>query len=71
MSTPYEEMSETSINSIAKPDSNLSNDSNKLGGIDAEDYATKEYVRKYHNNKEENLKKYIDEQDEQKLNEAK
>ncbi len=71
MSTPYEEMSETSINSIAKPDSNLSNDSNKLGGIDAEDYATKEYVRKYHDNKEENLKKYIDEQDEQKLNEAK
>lgn len=71
MSTPYEEMSETSINSVAKPDSNLSNDSNKLGGIDAEDYATKEYVRKYHDNKEENLKKYIDEQDERKLNETK
>ena len=71
MSTPYEEMSETSITSAGKPDCNLANDSNKLGGIDAEDYATKEYVRKYHNSKEDNLKKYIDEQDNAKLNEAK
>lgn len=71
MPTPYEEMSETSINSAGKTDSNLANDSNKLGGINAEDYATKEYVRKYHDNKENNLKKYIDEQDNAKLNEAK
>ena len=71
MSTPYEEMSETSINSAVKPDCNLANDSNKLGGIDAEEYATKEYVRKYHDNKEKNLKKYIDDQDNAKLNEAK
>lgn len=71
MSTPYEEMSETSINSAGKPDCNLANDSNKLGGIDAEDYATEEYVRKYHDNKEDKLKKYIDDQDNAKLNEAK
>lgn len=71
MSTPYEEMSETSIISVGKPDSNLASDSNKLGGIEAEDYATKEYVRKYHDNKEEILKKYIDDQDNIKLNEAK
>lgn len=71
MSTPYEEMSETSITSAGKPDCNLAYDSNKLGGIDAEDYATKEYVRNYHNSKEDNLKKYIDEQDNAKLNEAK
>ena len=44
MPTPYEEMSQSSIASTGKPDSNLSNDSNKLGGIEAEDYATKEYV---------------------------
>ena len=68
MSTPYEEMSETSITSAGKPDCNLAYDSNKLGGIDAEDYATKEYVRNYHNSKEDNLKKYIDEQDNAKLN---
>lgn len=71
MSTPYEEMSETSISSVGKPDSNLANDSNKLGGIDAEEYATKEYVKKYHNAKEDTLKKYIDNQDNAKLNEAK
>lgn len=71
MSTPYEEISETSISSVGKPDSNLANDSNKLGGIDAEEYATKEYVKKYHNAKEDTLKKYIDNQDNAKLNEAK
>lgn len=71
MSTPYEEISETSISSAGKPDSNLANDSNKLGGIDAEEYATKEYVKKYHNAKEDTLKKYIDNQDNAKLNEAK
>lgn len=69
MSTPYEEMS--SVSSVAKPDCNLANDSNKLGGIDAEEYATKEYVRKYHDGKETILKKYIDEQDDSTLNEAK
>ena len=71
MPTPYEEMSQSSIASTGKPDSNLSNDSNKLGGIEAEDYATKEYVKKYHDTKEVNLKKYIDDQDNSKLNEAK
>lgn len=71
MPTPYEEMSQSSIASTGKPDSNLSNDSNKLGGIEAEDYATKEYVKKYHDTKEANLKKYIDDQGNSKLNEAK
>lgn len=71
MSKPCEEISKYYANSGGKPDSNLSNDSLHLGGIKAEDYATKKYVQDYHNNKEELLKTYIDNQDNLKLQEAK
>lgn len=69
MSTPYEEISKTS--NSAKTDSNLAADSLKLGGIEAEDYATKKYVQIYHDKKEEDLRKYIDSQDTANLKEAK
>ena len=71
MARIFEQISEASANSAGKPDSNLANDSNNLGGIPAEQYATQEYVRKYHDNKEEALKKYIDEQDQSMLDAAK
>ena len=71
MARIFEEISKSSANSAGKPDSNLSNDSNNLGGIPAEDYATKKYVQDYHNTKESTQKKYIDEQDKAMLEEAK
>lgn len=71
MNTSYEEISKNNASSQGKTDSNLSNDSNHLGGIPADDYATKKYVRDYHNNKEQTLKEYIDEQDKKTLDEAK
>lgn len=47
MPTPYEEISNNRSGvEVIKADANLSNDSNKLGGIDAEEYATKEYVNR-------------------------
>ena len=52
MSTSYEKISKNNASSQGKTDSNLSNDSNHLGGISADEYATKEYVQKYHDNKE-------------------
>ena len=42
MSTIPEQLSTNFSNSSGKPDSNLSNDSNNLGGIPANEYATKE-----------------------------
>ena len=60
MSTIPEQLSTNFSNSSGKPDSNLSNDSNNLGGIPANEYATKEWVKEYHDGKEENLKRYID-----------
>ena len=54
-----------------RTDSNISNDSNHLGGIPAEDFATKTYVQNYHDTKEGTQKQYIDEQNAQKLAEAK
>ena len=71
MSTPYEEISDSFVNQEGRPDSNLSNDSKKLGGVSAEEYATKKYVRDYHDNKEKVLKEYIDDQDNSVLNTAK
>lgn len=67
----YEEISKGNTSRSGKTDANNANDSNHLGGIPAEDYATKAWVKEYHGNKESDLKKYIDEQDEQTLNEAK
>ena len=71
MSKPSEEISKYNVNSAGKPDSNLSNDSNHLGGIEAGEYATKKYVQDYHDNKEEKLKEEINNQDKSTLNEAK
>ena len=71
MAKIYEELSKASVNSAGKPDSNLSNDSNNLGGVPAEDYATKKYVQDYHNTKEASQKKYIDQQDQAMLEASK
>ena len=71
MSRPSEYWSEEHAHSSGKPDANLATNALQLGGIDAENYATKKYVQDYHNNKEELLKEYIDSQDLAKLQEAK
>lgn len=71
MSRPSEYWSEEHAHSNGKPDANLATNALQLGGIEAEDYATKKYVQDYHNNKEELLKEYIDSQDLAKLQEAK
>lgn len=71
MSTIPEQLSTNFSNSSGKPDSNLSNDSNNLGGIPANDYATKEWVKDYHDGKEEKLREYIDGQDQSILDQAK
>lgn len=71
MPTIPEQISKMIANSKGKPDANLAQDSNNLGGIPAEDWATKQWVKEYHDNKEEKLKEYIDEQDKAKLEEAK
>lgn len=71
MSRPSEYWSEELAHSSGKPDANLATNALQLGGIEAEDYATKKYVQDYHNNKEELLKEYIDSQDLAKLQEAK
>ena len=71
MATSSEEISKSNAYAQGKPDANLANDSEHLGGIPAEDWATKEYVHIYHGNKETELKKYIDEQDKSNLEKAK
>ena len=71
MATIPEQISNVFSNSQGKPDANLSNDSNNLGGIPANDYATKEYVQNYHDTKESNQKEYIDSQDQKILEQAK
>ena len=71
MSKPSEEISQYYANSGAKTDSNLANDSLHLGGIEAEEYATKKYVEEYHGQKEEILKEQISNQDKSVLDESK
>lgn len=71
MPKPSEYWSEELAHSSGKPDANLATDALQLGGIEAEDYATKKYVQDFHNNKEELLKQYIDSQDLAKLQAAK
>lgn len=71
MARVSEEISKANSTSQGKTDANLANDSNHLGGIPADEYATKKYVQDYHDNKETNLKKYIDQQDQAMLQEAK
>ena len=71
MATSFEKISVSNARNNSKPDANLANDANNLGGIAAEDYATKAWVKNYHDNKEKALKEYIDEQDESTLKAAK
>ena len=71
MARVSEQISRANSTSQGKPDSNLANDSNNLGGIPAEQYATQEYVRNYHDTKESNQKDYIDKQDQAMLEQAK
>lgn len=71
MAKVSEEISKYKANSSAKTDSNIANDSLHLGGIEADEYATKDYVQKYHDTKEEKLKQNINEQDKTVLGEAK
>lgn len=71
MSRVSEQWSKASATSQGRTDANLANDSNNLGGIPAEDWATKKYVQDYHDGKEGNLKQYIDTQDASMLEQAK
>ena len=71
MAKVSEQISKANSTSQGKTDSNLANDSNHLGGIPAEQYATQEYVRNYHDTKEANQKNYIDTQDQAILEQAK
>lgn len=71
MSRVSEQISKSNATSQGRTDANLANDSNNLGGIPANDYATKKYVRDYHDRKENNLKQYIDSQDASVLEQAK
>lgn len=71
MAKVSEQISKANSTSQGKTDSNLANDSNHLGGIPAEQYATQEYVRNYHDTKESNQKNYIDKQDQAILEQAK
>lgn len=66
-----EEISKAQRNVQGKTDANLANDALHLGGIEADEYATKAYVQEYHNTKESAQKSYIDQQDQAMLNEAK
>lgn len=71
MAKVSEEISKANTTSQGRTDANLAQDSNHLGGIAAEEYATKEYVQDYHNTKETAQKSYIDQQDQAMLNQAK
>lgn len=71
MANIYEEISKSHAQGGGKTDANIANDANHLGGVPAEQYATKKYVQDYHNNKEAAQKEYIDEQDTKTLQEAK
>lgn len=71
MANIYEEISKSNSQGGGRPDANLAQDSNNLGGIPAEQYATQKYVKDYHNTKEAQQKEYIDQQDTKTLQEAK
>lgn len=71
MPKSYELISNSNVNRNGRPDANLANDSEHLGGIPAEDYATKEWVKDYHGSKESNLLDYINRRDGEVLDEAK
>lgn len=71
MAKVSEQISKANTTSQGRTDANLANDSNNLGGIPADEYATERYVQDYHNTKEQAQKKYIDQQDQAMLNQAK
>lgn len=71
MAKTSEQISKANATSQGRTDANLANDSNHLGGIPADEYATKKYVQDYHNTKEVAQKEYIDSQDQAILNQAK
>lgn len=63
MTTPYQEISKNySSREAVKTDANLSQDSMQLGGISAEEYVTKEFLRKYGINLKDENAEYTDEQ---------
>ena len=67
----YEQISDSNARSAGKTDANLANDSNHLGGIPAERYATKSWVQQYHDNKEKILRQLMQQSDADTLNAAK
>lgn len=71
MATIPEQLSNINANSQGKPDSNLAQDANNLGGLPAEDFATKEYVKQYHGTRETEQNKQIDEKIKSALEESK
>lgn len=72
MPTPYEEISENYSNREAvKTDVNLAQDTLQLGGLDAEDYATKKYVRQVDTNNSTRDQAYADRKAQEALNTAK
>ena len=71
MAKVSEQISKANATSQGRTDANLANDSNHLGGVPADEYATKKYVQDYHDTKESAQKEYIDQQDQSILNQAK
>ena len=72
MPTPYEEISEAyASRDMQKTDANLAQDTLQLGGIDAENYATKDYAKNLVKNKSNQDKSYADGQANQALEESK
>ena len=71
MPKSIEEISRYNANSGGKPDANLANDSNHLGGVPADEYTTKAYIEQYVKNVRDNLKAYVDSQDLSILQQAK
>ncbi len=71
MARASEEISKYTSNSGGKTDSNLANDSLHLGGIAADEYATKKYVQEYVERIRLALKEYLDTQDLSMLQQAK
>lgn len=72
MPTPYEEISEhySNVESV-KTDANLAQDTLQLGGIDAEDWATKKYVRQVDTNNSIRDQAYADAKAKEALDAAK
>ena len=71
MPTVSEQISQNQAKVQGKTDANIANDANNLGGIPANDYATKKYVQDFHNTKDVEQKEYIDKQDAETLKAAK